>query len=1339
MGVSALDGTASESIAASTWNNGGDFYVRVRGRNGAFDVTNPFDLNVTLLTGACGNVNPILSGSTLPAAAGDFKTVILTDPGRMPGTAAEKALLADRLAALAARPEVQGVIVDVSADGKVSFARSQADANTSCPFAHNVLAATIKDIVTRYRDLNPLEYVVIAGSDDVIPFFRYPDPSPLAKESEYDIPVLDDSAAKASLRLDYVLGQDAYGARTEVSLQGSVLPIPDLAVGRLVETASEAITVLDAYLGDADGIVQPQNAFLSSYGFLEDGSLAVKDELVSGLGVGGTVDTLISPATVAPSHPDSWSAAELMAGLLGSRHDLVYLAGHFSHFSALAADYRSRLTVDDLLRSTADFKNALIYSSGCHSGYNLFDVEAGAAPPVDWAQAFARKGAVLIAGTGYQYGDSDLMEYSERLYLTFTQELGQPGAIPVGKALVAAKQAYLADTGVAVDGVFEKTILVSTLFGLPMFSVDFAGATSPPTAYLSPVDPPTPVPTGLGNFDPGLEIADITLDPNLAVVQKTLTSADDLTTEYTATYLEGKNGVTTRPADLILPLEIYDVSHPDGLQHGVLRGVGFRGGRYSDTPGIMPLVSAPATEMNGIHQVFNSRVHHPSKPWTVNYFDALADPVNGTTRLMLTPAQFLSDGPNALTGTLRQYQGMDFRLFYIDTIIDTALAAPPSLAHVQATSNGATIAFRAEVTDPIAGVQAVWVTYTGVTGPLYGEWQPLDLARTAGEPGVWEGTLTLPPGMAPENVRYTVQAANWIGLVTLGTNFGAYYTPNVDPGAPIPPAAAPAPTALTLAASLDSAAYASSITLQATLTSSGAPLAGQPISFSLGNQRYQATTNASGLASVDIVLLAVPGAYALQASYDGTAGYAAATVSAPLTLVKQDTTLQISLPSTSVPSGSDIDLTIMLLDATGRIVPERALTIVFDGGAAGLASQTLVTNYAGEAIIQNLALAPGTYQIMAYFSGQFTIGGQAYVLEDRFYNAALVTGALTITPGNAAPTTVDDSIDTGQDQAVSIGVLTNDRDVDGNLDPSSLSILTPPAYGTAAIAAGTGIITYQPVTGYTGVDTFRYQVCDTGGKCSIAVVTVVVTMAAPPANLQILSITVPQAPIALSGHTVPVSASVVVPHPGSTRAVWSWGDGTTSSGSIDANGTTATGSHSYSQPGVYLITLTLSEGAAAATHTATEYVVIYDSAAGFVTGGGWIDSQPGWCQLNALCAGAQGRANFGFVARYQRGSTVPVGSTQFQFQAGNFNYHASTYEWLVVNQGGTNAQFKGHGTINGQLAPNGTPYRFMIWAKDANPDTFRIKIWYDHNGSEVVVYDNGFHQPIGGGNIRVHR
>ena len=53
------------------------------------------------------------------------------------------------------------------------------------------------------------------------------------------------------------------------------------------------------------------------------------------------------------------------------------------------------------------------------------------------AQAFAQQKATLVAGTGYQYGDTDFLEYSERLYLNFAKELraGTAGSkIAIGDA-----------------------------------------------------------------------------------------------------------------------------------------------------------------------------------------------------------------------------------------------------------------------------------------------------------------------------------------------------------------------------------------------------------------------------------------------------------------------------------------------------------------------------------------------------------------------------------------------------------------------------------------------------------------------------------------------------------------------------------------------------------------------------------------------------------------------------------------------------------------------------------------------------------------------------------------
>ena len=111
-------------------------------------------------------------------------------------------------------------------------------------------------------------------------------------------------------------------------------------------------------------------------------------------------------------------------------------------------------------------------------------------------------------------------------------------------------------------------------------------------------------------------------------------------------------------------------------------------------------------------------------------------------------------------------------------------------------------------------------------------------------------------------------------------------------------------------------------------------------------------------------------------------------------------------------------------------------------------------------------------------------------------------------------------------------------------------------------------------------------------------------------------------------------------------------------------------------------------------------------------------------------------------AWHPKGSVVPVGSTGFGHEPARLEFSSTSYEWLVVNQNGTNAQFKGSGLINGEPDDNGNLYKFMLWASDGkstnSADTFRIRIWLEDMAGEHNVYDNGVAQPIGSGSIVVH-
>jgi hypothetical protein len=238
------------------------------------------------------------------------------------------------------------------------------------------------------------------------------------------------------------------------------------------------------------------------------------------------------------------------------------------------------------------------------------------------------------------------------------------------------------------------------------------------------------------------------------------------------------------------------------------------------------------------------------------------------------------------------------------------------------------------------------------------------------------------------------------------------------------------------------------------------------------------------------------------------------------------------------------------------------------------------------------------------------------------------------------------------------------------------------------------------------------------------------------------TISAPVSPLAVQSQ---VSASAnFTDNCGPHTAVWDWGDGTTSAGTItEANGSgSVAGIHVYTAAGVYTLTLTVTDEAGNQGQQSFEFVVIYDPNAGFVTGGGWINSPGGAYTPNPNLSG---KATFGFVSKYQKGASVPTGQTEFQFQMASFDFHSTDYQWLVIS--GAKAQYKGHGTINGVSG-----YSFMLTATDGEinggggVDKFRIHITNTASGG--TVYDNvpggaddinnANPQAIAGGDIVIH-
>jgi CSLREA domain-containing protein len=1089
---SATDGLVDEIIVANTWNNTGDFYVRVMGDNGAFSLTQPFRLEISLLTGTCGDVSPVPPG-TIAATGSDYRTIILHDVNRMGLDSDDRQALLDKLEDFAANSEVAGVVVDVSDFPWIVALNEQADEHFECPYAKNLVASAIKDIVDAYWQTNALEYVVIIGNDNVIPFFRHPDRTRLGRESAYAPPVLDDTASQASLQLDYVLSQDAYGAMSNISVGGTTLPLPNLAVGRLVETPTDIIAMLEAYEQTDNGVVSPESALVTGYDFLEDGAREVVDTLTTLNGMANVDDELIADQDLAPTDPESWTADQLRAKLLVNRYDLIYLAGHFSANSALAADYSTFMRTTELLQpDVVDMTKAIVFSPGCHSGYNIVNEHGipGFTFEPDWAQALAQKGATLIAGTGYQYGDTEFVEYSERLYLNFarqlrTREAGQ--VVSVGQALVKAKQTYLSGTPF-LRGMHEKALLEATLFGLPMLRVDMPGQPFPPPSDASIIGDTTPVP---GN-PWGLEVADISLSPSLDLRSIDLTSIDDGSL-VTATWLQGEDGVVTNPYEPVLPRQVENVS-VDGM---VLRSIGFRGASYIDASPVIPLVGRPTTELAPVLPSFSSDIFFPTRPWNVNYFDALN--AGGATRLILMPAQLISNElsqPGEPISTRRQLNEISFRLYYLgdQTNDKVDLVDVPTIVNVSAgVSADNEVTFNITVVgDPIVDVEDAWVTYTATQGPLHGMWQSLDLTRTD-DLRLWQGTLPLGTATNPSDVRYIVQACNDAGLCSMATNRGAYFIPGVE--------IEPEPTALTLDETNPTAGiYGTSATLRATLTHNNAqPLADQAVTFVLGPERRQAQTDENGQATVTIPLLALPDRdrdgqpdpHVIRATFGGTTEYAASFDTETFTIHKQDTEIILTTEDGAV-EGTLTGL-IPLPDGTTFKRPLAEETVFFivrdeDGDIHQQAS--IITDFDGRAFLGDVAPPHGTYTVFAYFSGPIPRPPETPIvtLVDERYNPS-ADAVQVVTVGNTPPQAVDDiyTFD-GELTIAAPGVLENDSDVDG--DPLTASLVSQPISGTVALSAD-GAFSYTPTLRFSGNDSFTYEASDGQGGADIGTVTLI--------------------------------------------------------------------------------------------------------------------------------------------------------------------------------------------------------------------------------------------------------
>ncbi len=479
-------GAADEAatVIASTADQGKDFLVAVTSFNGASD-PRPYDLRARVSAAApvpACQAQPALSTSganTLPGTIPNTtRTLILVNEQRMrerDGDADTDRAMAS-LGRLATASGGAVIAVDVP---QTAAAYAALDANPCSVDAANGVVTAINGVVDDLRRTNgglpQLRSIQLVGPDSVIPQARVRDETVLSNEADYADSAtfrgLDNAVSRAQ-REGYLLTDDVYGDFDPAP----DLYVPDVALGRLVESADQIADQADAFVA-AGGAVAPARSFVTGYDFLSDGAQQTFDALK-----GRAAGSLLL---------DSWSAAQARDGANAPGAAYTSINGHYDNYRALPG------LSDGPLLAASDVvppAGSVLFNVGCHSGLNLAVALSGpdaeeSARLGDWPEQIGASSSLYVGNTGFGYGDTAAVAYSEKLMASYAEQLAT-GAATAGQALMFAKQADAGER-TTTDDYANKSLMGATFYGIAMYRIGTAGTEAPsalPRRLDGPVD-----------------------------------------------------------------------------------------------------------------------------------------------------------------------------------------------------------------------------------------------------------------------------------------------------------------------------------------------------------------------------------------------------------------------------------------------------------------------------------------------------------------------------------------------------------------------------------------------------------------------------------------------------------------------------------------------------------------------------------------------------------------------------------------------------------------------------------------------------------------------------------
>jgi hypothetical protein len=762
--ISANRGSANEAAQVVKRDEPGDAIISVSGFNASHSDKN-YVLRLQVVDPPplppCPAVPGLSSATpgTLPAVSSlpaDTKTLFLANRQRLVGLYGQAAVdsllstsMLSPLQQVVDRPEVKGAVIPVDGDADVRAAYAAWDQKPCSVDAANTVVRKINDVIKTYRTALPqLRFIVVLGTDQVIPMYRQDDLTSLSPELDEanDLAFTTSNlsagnALYASAAQNTVLTDGAYAAFTQLTWLDHDLPLPQISVARLVESPTEMGIQLGQYV-TADGKLSPTSKLTAGYDFLTDGANDIHSALTTQFPTiaSDPLDQLISP---------SWQKADFLAQYFDKSPvpGIVSPNAHYSHWLAQPAGPNPITSLSQMVNTgnvPPDLAGRLVFVMGCHSGLNVpNNLSTDLDRRKDWVESYlASKTAVYIAQTGFGYGDTETTALTERLLRLFAQKLNS-GNTSIGEQWIEALKSYYLTAG-AYDVFDEKVMIEATFFGLPFYRFD-------PTA-ITPVPPPAPPAMPPPAAEGSVEVSGITMAPTLTPQTRT----------DGRKWWEIDGQTLNVPYRPVQPTASRDVTIPGKDA----RGVFITSLTTHDEANVKPLRAYPVIDL---------KAHEPDPDVENIFFPANFATLLRTGDRASASVVFGQFRPNSAgnpnLGTERLVDSIGLDISYLPASSGATDTTPPQISQVGGVIHDGGTTFFVRAGDQTGTVEKVAVLYNTGT-PV---WQYVELDQDAGD--LWKVFV---PGLTDPGVQILAEARNNTGLTGFGANKAQNYISAVD-------------------------------------------------------------------------------------------------------------------------------------------------------------------------------------------------------------------------------------------------------------------------------------------------------------------------------------------------------------------------------------------------------------------------------------------------------------------------------------------------------------------------------------------------------------------------------